>query len=424
MVRILKPALILLAYCGATTAAASDRHHWALDVTVGVSSASSDFAPWTESGLGKLRNRDGTSFDVTRVFAEYEGRVTPTLRARLVADYVDDASPGVDVTEAYLQWRPIPDSPLRQQWRLGAFYPAFSLENGARGWASPFTSSFSAINTWLGEEIRPIGLEWSSRRILGPAGSPHEVGAFAGAFYGNDPAGTLLFWRGFAIHDRQSRLGDDLPLPPAPVWINGEITNYSEQLLEPYAEIDNRPGYYAGIEWRYAERALVKIARYDNRADPWAFEDGQWGWATAFNHIGTQVELPGDAGLVAQWMTGHTDWLIATTPTGMTTPATELVDDRFESMFLLLTKRLGEVHRLTVRYDDFEYTRAPDSVFDRGKAWTFGYRYDPGGRVAVGVEWSAIDSRRDLWTEFYGAPHEMRERQVRFEVTFRTSARR
>lgn len=423
MVRLLN--LALLAVCGAAaTAFASDRHHWALDVTVGVSAASSDFSPWTEHGLGKLRNGDGTGLDVTRLFAGYEGRVTPTLTAQLIADYVTDASPGVDITEAYLQWRPVPRSPLRQQWRLGAFYPPFSLENGARGWASPYTSSFSAINTWLGEEIRPVGLEWSLKRALGPAGSPQELGAFAAGFYGNDPAGTLLFWRGFAIHDRQSRLGDALPLPPAPIWINGQIAGYGQQSLEPFAELDGRPGWYAGLEWRYARRVLVKVARYDNRADPFAFEDGQWGWDTAFNHIAAQVELPADTGLVAQWMTGRTYWLMATTATGMTTPATELVDDRFDAMFLLLTRRLGDAHRLSLRYDDFEYVREPDSVFDSGHAWTIGYRYDPGGKVAVSLEWSTIESERDLWTGFYDAPRAVTEQQLRLDLSFRTSTAR
>src|SRR5690606_34165211 len=127
--------------------------------------------------------------------------------------------------------------------------------------------SFSAANSWLGEEIRPVGLEWSFKRRLRAAGAPHEIGGFAGAFYANDPAGTLLFWRGFAVHDRQTRLGDELPLAPAPVFnANGEITGYAEQQLEPFTEIDGKPGFYGGIEWRYARRALLRVGHWDNRA--------------------------------------------------------------------------------------------------------------------------------------------------------------
>jgi hypothetical protein len=108
------------------------------------------------------------------------------------------------LSEAFIDWRPIPTSSNQQQVRFGAFYPPFSLENTDLGWSSPFTYSYSAINTWLGEEVRPIGAEWSLRRRLGFAGSPHELRVFASAFYGNDPAGTFLFWRGWSLHDRQN----------------------------------------------------------------------------------------------------------------------------------------------------------------------------------------------------------------------------
>ena len=218
---------------------------------------------WTDGGFGKLRYVDD-GFEAFRLFGEYHGRISPTLRARVVADYVDDASSGLDLTEAVIDWRPIPRSRNQQQVRFGAFYPSFSLENGDRGWQSPFTYSYSAINTWLGEEIRPIGAEWSLRRRLEGVHSAHELRAFAAGFYGNDPAGTLLFWRGWSLHDRQTRLNDELEIPPMPFTTR-------PQRLSPFMETDHRPGVYAGVEWRYARRALVQFARYDNRADPWSF---------------------------------------------------------------------------------------------------------------------------------------------------------
>lgn len=418
MVRVLI-AVLTVACATPLIAAADGRHQWTVDVAVGLSSSSSDFGSFTDGNLGKLRFADGTGFGATRLFAEYRGRLAPTLWARVSADYVDDASPGVDVTEAYLEWRPIPHSPLRQRWRLGAFHPPLSLENGERGWRSPYTLSFSAINSWLGEEIRPFGLEWSFRRSLGPRGSPHELGAFAGAFYGNDPAGTLLFWRGFALHDRQSRLGDELPLAPAPVFDQGVIVGHRSQSFEPFAEIDHRPGYYGGVEWRYARRALLKLAMYDNRADPFAFSGGQWGWNTRFAVLAAQFELSDSVGLVTEWMSGDTRWLIATTTSGMMTPAAELVHDEFDAVFVLLTKSLGGTHRLTLRYDDFRYSRTPEETFDSGHAWTIGYRYDTGDRLTLSLEGVLIDSERDLWTDFYAAPHRMIERQLRLELAIR-----
>ncbi len=196
--------------------------------------------------------------------------------------------------------------------RFGAFYPSFSLENGDRGWESPFTYSYSAINTWLGEEIRPIGAEWSLRRRLEGFRSNHELRAFAAGFYGNDPAGTLLFWRGWSLHDRQTRLDDELRHSA------DADSRRTRSSCQPFAETDHRPGGYAGVEWRYARRALVQLARYDNRADPYSFSDGQWGWGTDFNHLAVQVSLPAEIGLVAQWMDGTTEWLTAALPNGHT----------------------------------------------------------------------------------------------------------
>jgi hypothetical protein len=147
----------------------------------------SDFGPWTEGGLGKLRySDDDGGMNAARVFLEYRGRIAPTLSTTVVADYVGDASAGLDLTEAFLEWRPIPDSRNHHQVRAGAFYPPLSLENSGHGWQSPYSYSFSAIDTWLGEEIRPVGAEWSMRRRLGFAGSPQEIRVLAGAFYGND----------------------------------------------------------------------------------------------------------------------------------------------------------------------------------------------------------------------------------------------
>jgi hypothetical protein len=356
------------------------------------------------------------------VFAQYRGRIAPTWIATVIGDYLDDASPGVDLSEAFVDWRPIPKSANQQQLRLGAFYPPLSLENGNLGWHSPFTYSYSAINTWLGEEIRPIGAEWSLRRRLGFAGSPHELRAYASAFYGNDPAGTLLYWRGWSLHDRQTRLGDRLPLPPRPTWDRfGTIVGYSEQSVEPFNEIDHEPGAYAGLEWRYGKRVLVQVARYDNRADPRSFADGQWSWDTAFNHVGVQASLAADVGLVAQWMQGATYWMEGGRPNGTLSPVAALVEDAFGSRFLMLTRRIRGAHRLSLRYDAFEMFReasSPREYADDGHAWTLAYRYERSQQLGVGVEWLETTSHRDLWS-FYTPMTNATERQLRLQLTYR-----
>jgi hypothetical protein len=407
-------AALAATLAAAPVLAQSDRHELYLDASAGYVAASTDLRAWTDGGFSKLRYAED-GFEAFRLFGEYHGRITPTLRARVVVDYVDDASAGLGATEAVIDWRPIPRSRNQHQLRFGAFYPSFSLENGDRGWESPFTYSYSAINTWIGEEIRPIGAEWSLRRRFEGFRSNHEVRAFASGFYGNDPAGTLLFWRGWSLHDRQSRLGDDLAIPPRPFTT-------TPQALAPFREIDHRVGAYGGVEWRYARRALVQLARYDNRADPYAFSDGQWGWGTDFNHLAVQVGLPADIGLVVQWMDGATEWLTAALPNGTRMPMSEYVHDEFESRFVMLTRTLGAAQRVALRYDTFSIERpaaVPVLYGDSGHAWTLSYRIELADRLSGGIEWLRIDSRRDLLPMFYATAAAHSEDQVRLEFSYR-----
>ena len=412
------PALILGALLAAAPASAqSDRHEFHFDVSAGLVSVSTGLDAWTEGGVGKLRDADD-GVTALRVFGEYRGRIAPTLHVRVVADYLDDASAGLDITEAVIDWRPIPRSRNQQQWRFGAFYPPFSLENGDRGWASPFTYSFSAINTWLGEEIRPIGAEWSVRRRLERFGSGHELRAFAAGFYGNDPAATLLFWRGWSLHDRQTRLDDRLDIPPLPYTT-------TPQSLSPFIETDHRPGVYGGVEWRYARRALVQLARYDNRADPYSFAGDDWGWRTYFNHLAVQVSLPADLGLIAQWLRGSTDWIAGALPNGTLMANASFVQDRIESRFVMLTRKLGAAQRLALRYDTFAIDRpaaVPVLHADAGHAWTLSYRLEANERVSGGIEWLRIESQRDLWPLFYATPRQQTEDQLRLQLSFRLAA--
>lgn len=414
---LLRPLLGALAFAAASASAQSDRHEIVLGASAGLISTSDEFGAWTDGALGKLRYADD-GFTGFRLFGEYHGRITPTLRARVVADYVDDASGGLDLTEALIDWRPVPNSRNQHQVRFGAFYPSFSLENGDRGWQSPFTYSYSAINTWLGEEIRPFGAEWSVRRRLAGFRSQHELRAFAAAFYGNDPAGTLLFWRGWSLHDRQTRLNDALAIPPLPFTT-------TPQRLTPFEEVDHRPGAYAGVEWRYGRRALVQLARYDNRADPYSFSSGQWGWGTDFYHLAVQVSLPGELGLVMQRLDGATEWVPGARADGTLEPWAFFAHDEIESRFMLLTRRLGSAQRLTLRYDTFSIERpaaVPVLRADRGHAWTLSYRIEPTERLSGGVEWLRIDSRRDVLPLFYATPAAQTEHQLRLQFSYRLAA--
>jgi len=436
MAKVLRHAAVAAATAALAGAAladdsSSDRNRFQFEIDASYVHADSPLGAWTDGGLGKLRYAEtNDGLESTRVFGQYRGRIANALSATVIADYQSDASSGIDVTEAYMDWRPVPKSENQQQIRFGAFYPPLSLENADLGWQSPFTYSYSAINTWLGEEVRPIGVEWSLHRRLGYAGSPHELRAFASAFYGNDPAGTLLFWRGWSLHDRQTRLGDTLPMPPRPIFdFTGAVVGHAPQSVDPISEIDHRPGAYAGLEWSYAHRVLVQLARYDNRADPYAFSGGQWGWGTSFNQLGLQAGLPWDLGLVGQWMQGDTLWVQGARADGTLSPFAALVRDDFDAKFLMLTRLVRGAHRVSLRYDAFDMHRTEGQPAglqsDDGHAWTLAYRYEHSARWSGGIEWLQIDSARDNWAFFYasyGAPKQTAETEIRLQMTLRVGA--
>ena len=146
------------------------------------------------------------------------------------------------------------------------------------------------------------------------------------------------------------------------------------------------------------------------------------GWDTAFDTLGVQASLPGQLGLVAQWLDGDTYWLQGTRPDGTLSPFASLVCDAFSAKFLLLTRVVHGSHRLSLRRDEFEMHREqgqPSILSDHGDAWTLAYRYEHSAHWGGGIEWLRIDSSREPWAIFYAAPKDATETEVRVQVTYR-----
>ncbi len=392
-------------------------HTWLVQSQASYVLVDSDETGWLNGGFGKLRY-DETEPSVTfdRLFIEYRGALTPTLLAHVVVDYMDDGSSDFDIQEGYLEWRPVPRSSNRHRFKLGAFYPRLSLENIAPGWDTPFSISSSAINTWIAEEVKMLGAEWSLQRRLGSAGSPHEAGLFAAAFYANDPTGTLMSWKGWGLHDRQTRWNEQVPLPPLPQLQPGTRFSQSQApWAEPFLEIDHAPGYFLGAEWRYAQRISIQAAAYDNQTDPLLVAERQWGWKTDFKHVAMQISLPWNLGLMAQWLTGRTIMgpVIGT--------GTRIVDNDFEAAYVMLT-RMQNGHRITLRYDDFSVEDNDafrmDDNNESGDALTLAYVYDHSDNLQIAVEWLQVDSDRPA-REYIGLPSSSTETIVRAQLRWK-----
>jgi hypothetical protein len=350
---------------------------------------------WIDGSAGKLLyDEDSEGFKVSRVFADYHLRLVDTVGLHIAAEaYDDDVGEPVDFTQAYLEWRPLSLTPNRYRLKAGAFFPRVSLENRGPGWSTPYTLSSSAINTWIGEEIRVFGAEFLVSRRPVTFGGAHNFSLFASAFDHNDPAGGLIAWKGWSVHGRQTRFRDELPLPPLPMIQPDGGFWRQDPFFIPFQENDGELGWYAGAEWQYRESLLLRALYYDNRADPMNVRNGQYAWYTEFSHVGLQVSLPGDVGLVAQWLGGETVM-------GPVINGAHVVDNAFGSWFVLLTKSLGR-HRLSARYERFEVTEDDQIPLDEnaedGRAITLAWLFQLNDFVGVAAEWLTIHSHRPAW---------------------------
>jgi len=413
VVGVLKTTVLqILCFAVVSTAVADNlsRHDLAVGLELGYVSVSG-YESWTDGSVGKLRYSDDGA-ELIRAFLDYEGRVADTLKATVVLEAYDDGlGSAVDFTEAYLEWRPVPKSANRYRLKVGAFYPHVSLENVGRGWSSPYTRNFSAINTWVAEELRSYGAELSWSRKPLSLGGAHEFSVNAAVFMGNDPAGSLLAWKGWSVHDRQSRYSDKLPLPPLPQIEPGMMFEAQDPYVQPFREIDDKAGYYVNAEWQYGKRFLVRAMHYDNNADPTSIVSGQYGWTTKFDHIGVQTTLPGDVGLIAQWMSGSTVM-------GPNVDGVHAVDVEYDSYFLMFTKAF-DGHRLSARYDNFDMTQndntREDNNPENGFAWTASYQYSFSDRVTLATEWLRIKTHRCALV-YYGLNPTVIERQAQLTL--------
>ena len=123
--------LLIAAVQASTAAAQSEPANYRLDAGIDLSYIDASGHPsWLEGSAGKLRyDSDNDGLLLTRGYVDYDYRIADTLTASINAElYLEDFSSTLDLTEAYLDWRPIPRSPNRYRLKLGAFYPRVSLE--------------------------------------------------------------------------------------------------------------------------------------------------------------------------------------------------------------------------------------------------------------------------------------------------------
>jgi hypothetical protein len=363
---------------------------------------------WLDGGLGKTRYGAPSGVGRTQFAVGQASLVADAALSEILAAHVQvnlDAEPNAAVSraraglvEAFALFRPEPSPRLRLRFKGGMFFPPISFEHPGPAWSTVHSITPSAINAWVGEELRSTGLEATAAY----RGDRHELSATGALFSNNDPAGTLLSWRGWALHDRQTAAFDHLPIAPLPSFGPGGPFERHAKWVSPIREVDGHLGYSFGAAWSMDGVFDVRGSFWDNDADPTVFDGFQYGWYTEFWSAGARLRLPGRVELIGQYLDG-------TTVMGERPDATPAVDNGFRAGFVLATAAFGR-HRLTARYDTFEVEDddalvAEDPNAEDGTAWMVAYQATLGGSARLAVEWLRVDSTREARRGLGLAPH-------------------
>lgn len=252
------------------------------------------------------------------------------------------------VVEAFVEanFRPRGD---RVRIRGGAFFLPSSRENVDALWESPYAITSSALNSWLGEELRPIGIDasWFHRGFM----------AGATVFRGNDTLGALPAVRGWTLDDHWMVLGEWIP-------VDVDFTSVS-------AEIDGRLGWSARVGWS-GTALSAQLTHFDNRND--GLPHGRlYGWGTYFDIASIELTR-GDWTFITEYGWG---------PTFLDVGGIRYGTD-LEASYALASRRWSR-GRATVRFDRF---RVDDL---RADAWTVAWLWTPPGRLRPGIELASVD---------------------------------
>jgi hypothetical protein len=389
--RILMAAAILALAGGGPALAQSDifgpeAFHGLADLRL---TASSGERSWLEGGFGKTPESgsgDGgwrAGARLSNAALEWRPRFNFAVSAVVVAEAQPQIEPKFDVTEAFLRFQAPPTTAGRFSARAGLMYPPVSMEHHGVAWTSPDMLSGSAINSWIGEEVKVAGVEATWQRAFGD----HQFAATGAVFGWNDTSGTLLSFRGWALGGVKAGLRTEYPLPPLTAFM---VPRQGDETY-PVLELDRRAGYYGRLEWRPPAPVSFNATFYDNAGDRIAVDDElQWAWETRFLNLGAKWEVDERTEVLAQAMNGETLM-------GYRYQGAIWVDVGYSAAYVLARRRIGE-DTLSARIDAFatrdRTLRDLDDNTERGWAATAAWRHRLTPNADVIMEALHVDSRR------------------------------
>lgn len=341
---------------------------------------------YLNSGTGIIRLDDSSRFDLAQALIDVKTDLSANLTLHGVLNHTRNPESFTQFSQLSLRYKPIWSSQYRFQFRAGMFYPEMGFENPDIGWLTPYNFTNSAISSWVGEELRTIGTELKITRPGRSHGnSPHSFSLVGSVFKANDPTGSILAWRGWGMHDKQTLFNETIPFAPYPSIGESAALEAQAPAVEPFREIDGRFGYYIGGHWDYLKSSRLRLYYYNNNADELVLaRAGQYAWHTSFYSVAWHYRFNKQWRLITQYMNGNT----AMGP--------KVVNVDFRAFFAMLSYKTGP-HRASFRIDKFETIDrdlliVEDDNNGNGYGFTSAYRYNFDKNWQVGIELLYVDS--------------------------------
>jgi hypothetical protein len=354
---------------------------------------------WLRGGLEPLESSGATDRRtvLTRESLQLGGDWKPSRHfvAHIHAVARDDG-PGAlgnhfGIPEAYFDIRPLTSEKNQLQVRTGMFFLPTSRENVGPLWSSPYTITYSALNTWIAEEVRPVGVDFSYRHTA-ESGTSTSFGV--AAFRRNDTMGTLLAWRGWSLGDHLAVYREVLPLSASS--LREHFPQQRADGTRPFEhDLDENIGWSGRGRWQFRDLAVVQFTHVDNRGNGEFYADpsptsGEWAWHTRFYIAGGEWTPDPVTTFAAEYSWGRTSLYNEG-------PDLPYVNMGYYAGYILASRRIG-LNRVSFRFDQFgtddRQTARIVTSNEHGAAWTVSYFRIAGPTVRIGLEWVSTHGRR------------------------------
>ena len=355
--------------------------------------AASGERSWLDRGFGKTRfGGDGAYARLGEAAIAWRPQLSWDWSAVAEAEIQPDHDRGVRLGEAYVAYKPFPIAETRITGRIGLFYPPISQEHGRAFWTPTDTITPSAVNTWVGEEIKVLGAEVSARRQI----AGQDIAVTGALFEFNDTAGTLLTARGWTLDDVKTNAYGHYALPPRA----GILHFVQAPITTPVMELDRKIGAYGRLDWSPTARLGLNLFYYDNAGDLISVKRKQWAWRTRFFNLGARYDLDQATTIKAQVMTGSTLM-------GYGDPDL-WVKTEFSAGYLMVTRKLGSEDTISARADLFQTRNRADPDYgltqESGWALTGDYKRPLSAHATLLLEALYVSSDRPARDVILGEP--------------------